>query len=95
MSYFGRAECGLFASTSLVAHLLRGAVAATLIAWALLHQSSDPVFAVAAVVVAVVAMRGCPACWTVGLFETIAYSLRARRPLDAGSGERKGIGDRR
>jgi len=68
----------MFASTTIVAHIVRGVVAAALIAWALLHQSSEPAFAVAAVVAAVVAMRGCPLCWTVGLVETIAERIRVR-----------------
>jgi hypothetical protein len=68
----------MFASTTIVAHIVRGVVAAALIAWALLHQSSEPAFAVAAGVAAVVAMRGCPLCWTVGLVETIAERIRVR-----------------
>ena len=77
MNYFRRAECGLFASRSITAHILRGALAASLLAWAWLHQSSQPLFAGAALVVAVVAMRGCPTCWVVGLFETFG-NLRSR-----------------
>jgi hypothetical protein len=69
----------MFASKTVAAHLVRGAIAAALLTWAVLHQSSDPAFAVAAVVVAVVAMRGCPLCWTLGLFETIGERIRIRR----------------
>ena len=61
----------MFASKSLAAHIVRGVIAAALLTWAVLHQSSHPAFAVAAGVAAVVAMRGCPLCWTVGLLETI------------------------
>jgi hypothetical protein len=68
----------MFASKTIAAHLIRGAIAATLITWAWLHQSSDPVFAVAAGAVAMVAMRGCPLCWTVGLVETIAERIKGR-----------------
>ena len=66
----------MFASKTVVAHLVRGVIAAALIVWAV--QSSDPVFAVAAVVAAVVVMRGCPLCWTVGLFETIGERIKRR-----------------
>jgi len=66
----------MFASKTVVAHLVRGVTAAALIVWAV--QSSDPVFAVAAVVAAVVVMRGCPLCWTVGLFETIGERIKRR-----------------
>ena len=68
----------MFASKTIAAHMLRGVIAAALIAWAVLHQSSEPVFAAAAGVAAVVAMRGCPLCWTVGLVETIAERIRVR-----------------
>jgi hypothetical protein len=57
--------------TRLAAHMVRGAIAAALITWAWLDRSSDPVFAVAAGVLAVVAMRGCPLCWMLGLFGTM------------------------
>jgi hypothetical protein len=68
----------MFASKTITAHLARGVIAAALIAWAVLHLSSNPAFAVAAGVVAVVAMRGCPLCWTVGLVETIGERIRVR-----------------
>jgi hypothetical protein len=68
----------MFASKTIAAHLSRGVTAAALITWALLHQSSSPVFAVAAGVLAVVAMRGCPLCWTLGLLETIGERIRVR-----------------
>src|SRR5207248_3111223 len=45
----------MFAGATILAHLVRGAVAAVLIVWAWLHQSSAPVFAAAAAVSAVVA----------------------------------------
>jgi hypothetical protein len=69
----------MFASTTIAGHLTRGAIAATLVAWALAHQSSDPGFAALAGIAALVAMRGCPLCWTIGLFETIGESMRVRR----------------
>jgi hypothetical protein len=61
----------MFGSTTVIAHLIKGATAAALLAWAWLHQSSDPMLAVGGLVLAVVAMRGCPMCWVLGLFETI------------------------
>ncbi len=69
----------MFASRTIAGHLTRGAIAAVLIAWALAHQSSDPGFAALAGIAALVAMRGCPLCWTMGLFETIGASMRIRR----------------
>jgi len=72
----------MFASKTVAAHLLRGVIAAALITWAVVHQSSHPAFAIAAGVLAIVAMRGCPLCWTLGLLETIGESIR--RPRDVG-----------
>ncbi len=68
----------MFASKTVAAHLMRGGLAAALIAWALLHASADPGFAAAAGVLAVVAMRGCPLCWALGLVETIGERMRVR-----------------
>jgi nicotinamide riboside transporter PnuC len=66
----------MFASRTVGAHLMKGVIAATLIAWALEHQSSEPAFAVAAGVLAVIATRGCPLCWMLGLVETISERPR-------------------
>jgi hypothetical protein len=68
----------MFASKSVAAHLIRGVIAGALIGWAFLHQSTDSVFAVAAGVLAVIVMRGCPLCWTLGLVETIGQRMRTR-----------------
>jgi hypothetical protein len=68
----------MFASRTIAAHVMRGVIAAPLIVWALAHQMSDPAFAIAAGVLAVIAMRGCPLCWTLGLFETISERMRIR-----------------
>jgi len=57
--------------TRLRAHLVRGATAAVLIAWAAAFAQTQPVLAAAAAVVAVIAMRGCPACWLLGLYDKV------------------------
>ena len=69
----------MFASRTIAGHLTRGVIAATLVAWALAHQSPDPGFAALAGIASLVAMRGCPFCWTMGLFETISESMSVRR----------------
>ena len=69
----------MFGSTSIAAHLTRGVIAAALIAWAVLDQSSNPAFAVIAIVLALVAMRGCPMCWVLGLVETVGNRMRPFR----------------
>ena len=57
--------------TRLTAHLVRGATAAVLIAWTLLFAESQPVLAAVSGVMAAIAMRGCPACWMLGLWDTL------------------------
>ena len=66
----------MFGSTSIAAHLTRGVIAAALIAWAVLDESSNPAVAVIAIVLALVAMRGCPMCWVLGLVETVGNRMR-------------------
>ena len=76
--------------TRLTAHVVRGATAAALIAWALLFSQSEPALAVVAGVAAAIAMRGCPACWMLGLLDAISETTRIRR---AGPGRRsQGLG---
>jgi hypothetical protein len=59
--------------TRLTMHLVRGATAAVLIAWALMFAGTQPVLGIAAGVMAVIAMRGCPACWMLGLWDTLRH----------------------
>jgi hypothetical protein len=59
--------------TRLTAHLVRGATAAVLIGWGLAFASTQPALAVAAGVMAMIAMRGCPACWLLGLWDTLRH----------------------
>ena len=55
----------------LARHLLRGVVAAGLIALALKTNHELPMLAVIAGIGAIIKLRGCPMCWTIGLFETL------------------------
>lgn len=66
----------MFGSTFLGAHLMRGAAAAALLAWAIVHQTAHPWLSLGAGVAALVALRGCPMCWTVGLVETLSQGRR-------------------
>lgn len=61
----------MFGSAFLGAHLMRGAAAAALLAWAIVDQTAHPWLSLGAGVAALVALRGCPMCWTVGLVETL------------------------
>lgn len=68
--------CSPFASRTITRHLLRGAAGLLLLLWAIGQFATQPVVAVAAAGAAVVALRGCPMCWTVGLIETVASRVR-------------------
>ncbi|GAA2628861.1 hypothetical protein SMC26_29675 [Actinomadura fulvescens] len=71
-----------FASTSLPRHLLRGMVGfgALIGSFALL-----PVFGPASLLLApigLLALRGCPACWAIGLVQTISMGRLRRSCTD-------------
>jgi hypothetical protein len=66
-----------FASHTLTEHLLRGAAAGALLCFAFSRGSDYPVWAFGAGALALVAMRGCPVCWTIGLIETTALRWKA------------------
>ena len=76
---FGRRHGGVFASTSLVAHLLRGIFAALVTVTAVKCQTAAPLASLALGVAALVALRGCPVCWTIGLFETLTDKFKGAR----------------
>jgi len=69
---------GIFGSASLSAHLMRGAAAAALLAFAIVDQAAHPWASLCAGIAALVALRGCPMCWTLGLLETLAQGRRDR-----------------
>lgn len=66
-----------FASQTLTAHLFRGAAAFGLLYWAISQQHTHPVWALAAGALALVAMRGCPVCWAIGLVQTVIAPRKA------------------
>jgi len=72
----GKSPAGLFATQTLSGHLIRGVVALALLYAAVGQQHAHPGWSVLAGLLALVAMRGCPACWTIGLVETIRQRLR-------------------
>jgi hypothetical protein len=74
----GQGRQRMFASATVIAHLLRGAIGFGAIGAAVAWSSSHPWVLVAALPVALFALRGCPMCWTVGLVETIAARVRGR-----------------
>jgi hypothetical protein len=65
-----------FASDTLARHLARGSLAAALIALAVAVNGEFPLLAACAGIAAVVMLRGCPMCWTIGLCETLMQRRR-------------------
>ena len=66
----------MFASNSLPEHLLRGLVGVVSIWWAIAISGLHPIGSVMLGVVTLVAFRGCPVCWTMGLVETAQRSWK-------------------
>lgn len=62
----------MFASRTLIVHLLRGAVGIGALWVAVTIAASHPWSALALGALVLLAFRGCPICWTIGLFETLA-----------------------
>jgi hypothetical protein len=69
--FLGKSPSGLFATQTLAGHVIRGAVAFALLYLAIGTQHLHPVASLLAGLLALVSMRGCPVCWTIGLVETI------------------------
>jgi uncharacterized membrane protein (DUF441 family) len=63
-----------FASRTLLEHLIRGTIAFSALAWALQHQDSV-LASIVAFAIALIAFRGCPMCWSIGLVETLGQRL--------------------
>jgi hypothetical protein len=77
-------EMRLFASNTLIEHIIRGAIGIGAISVAISLGKPGGAWwsipsALALGAVAIVAFRGCPICWTVGLFETVALSWKGSR----------------
>ncbi|MEV6136922.1 hypothetical protein AB0L63_12860 [Nocardia sp. NPDC051990] len=78
----GRGWAGEFASTSLSRHLVRGAIGfgAVIGSFALM-----PVLGLASLLllpVGLVALRGCPTCWAIGLLQTLSHGRLQRSCTD-------------
>jgi hypothetical protein len=60
----------MFASNTLSEHILRGAIGIAALGYALAIAETHPWGSLASGALALLAFRGCPICWTIGLFET-------------------------
>lgn len=69
----------MFASNTLIEHVLRGAVGIGALWLAVAIAASHPWSSLALGALVLLAFRGCPICWTIGLFETVV-----RKSQDSG-----------
>jgi hypothetical protein len=72
-----------FASTSLTRHLVRGAIGFGALAGAVALLPVIGPASLMLVPVALIALRGCPTCWFVGLVETLSRG-RLERSCESG-----------
>jgi len=66
----------MFASNSLIEHIARGFIGVAALWYAILIATGRPWLSLALGGLALLAFRGCPVCWTVGLIETAAPTWR-------------------
>lgn len=73
-----------FGSRSLSIHLLRGALGGAGILAAVYWGGAYPWLLVVLLPLVLLALRGCPTCWLVGLCETVASRSRTSLPPSGG-----------
>ena len=66
----------MFASRTLIEHVLRGAVGIGALWLAVTIATTHPWSSLALGALVLLAFRGCPICWTIGLFETVVRQTR-------------------
>lgn len=66
----------MFASKSIPEHVLRGVIGFGAFVASATIATSHPYLSVALLPVALLALRGCPMCWTIGLVQTVVARLR-------------------
>lgn len=67
----------LFASKTVLEHILRGAAGGTLLLVAAWSGADNWLLSGAALLGGFALLRGCPMCWTVGLIETVIARRRS------------------
>jgi hypothetical protein len=68
----------MFASKGIVEHLARGVLGVGALAASVVFATSHPFVSIIAIPAGLLALRGCPTCWTIGLVETVAGKVRGR-----------------
>ena len=66
----------LFASRSLVVHVVRGLIGIAALTYAVKLGPSHPLVSLGLLGLMLVAFGGCPICWTMGLVETVQKQFR-------------------
>lgn len=61
----------MFASNTVIEHLLRGVAGMALLWLAIDIAYTHPFASLGLGIVVLIVFRGCPVCWTIGLFETV------------------------
>jgi hypothetical protein len=72
----------MFASNTLSEHILRGAIGIAALGYALAIAETHPWGSLASGALVLLAFRGCPICWTIGLFETARQQWSRRQVLN-------------
>lgn len=70
-----------FGNRTITLHLVRGAIGFGALALAVTAQIS-PWWSVGLIPIALIALKGCPICWTMGLVETVAMRVHTRHGAD-------------
>jgi len=68
----------MFASKSIPKHLTRGAIGIGAFVAATSLAPQHPGLSLAAIAVALLSLRGCPMCWTIGLVQTVIARVRGK-----------------
>jgi hypothetical protein len=68
----------MFASKNIPAHLARGAIGIGAFVVATSLGPQHPGLSLGAIAVALVFLRGCPTCWTMGLMQTVIARVRGK-----------------
>jgi len=73
----------MFASKSILEHLVRGTIGLAGLAAGMLLLPAHPWLSLSLFPVALVALRGCPMCWTVGLVQTVVARMKGKPAIGA------------
>ncbi len=75
----------VYGNRSLRMHLLRGTIGVAALVLALRGYQSVGWPALGLLGITIWMFKGCPMCWTIGLFETLASKIHARSDRETGS----------